>query len=111
DPNYDVAHGVDRPLAWRGWAGDLANQRLDSGAPRGLAERGVPGAILGEQRRHVGEPVQVDAEAVFGKDITDRVLLLEQARHRHTSHCQPADPIPARPPLKWRRLRGFPRSL
>src|SRR5215469_2710286 len=60
-------------------AADATDQRLDLAPPGALAERGVPGAVGGEQCRHVGEAVVVEPEAVLRHDLSDRVLLGEFA--------------------------------
>src|SRR5262249_40068623 len=57
-----------------------------------LAKRGVPGAGLGEQSRHVVVARAVEAEAVFGQDLADRVLFLKRGRHRFL----PSDQTPGR---------------
>jgi hypothetical protein len=59
----------------------IAHEALDPCPAGTLAERRVPGAVLGEQRGHVGITVIVETEAVFRHDLADGVLLFEFGRH------------------------------
>jgi hypothetical protein len=60
---------------------DVAGQLGDRRAAGRPAEGGVPGAVLGEQRCHLGKAAIIETEAVFGQHFADRVFLFERARH------------------------------
>src|SRR5437899_1301588 len=61
------------------------------GAAGRLAERRVPGAVLGEQRRHLGETAVIQSETVLRQDLSDRLLLLDRGRHPSLLRSSVAD--------------------
>src|SRR4029077_15670298 len=76
DLDHEIRHMMDRARSRRRSA-ESPHQRLDLRPSDALAERRVPGAVLGEQRRHFGEAVVVEAEAIFRHHLADRILLGE----------------------------------
>jgi hypothetical protein len=60
---------------------DIAGKLGDRRAAGRPAESGIPGAVLGEQRCHLGKAAVIEPEAVLGEDLADRVFLFERARH------------------------------
>src|SRR6266498_414073 len=79
----DVSDQMDRtrPVV-AGLRPDVARPPGDRGAAGALAEGGVPGAVLGEQCRHVVIAATIEAEAVLRQHLANGVLFLERARHR-----------------------------
>src|SRR5215471_3243964 len=45
------------------------------------AESGVPGAVFGEQRRHLGEPAVIQSKTVLRQDLADRFLFFDCSWH------------------------------
>src|SRR5580765_8383028 len=73
--DHDV--GDEMNAAWprlRPFLAQAAGEIGDRRAAGGLAEGGVPGAILGEQRTHLRKLPAIESEAVFGQHLADRIL-------------------------------------
>src|SRR5262249_16877672 len=95
--DHNVGRMVERSQPQR-VAPDAADQRSDFVAISGLADRGTPAAVLGEQYRHHGEADVVQAEAVLRYHPADRVLLGKFA-HAMFPPCHTS-------PLHAKRLRS-----
>src|SRR5439155_512477 len=78
----DVGHQMDRARPVIACPGaNVARQPGDRGAAGAIAEGGVPGAVLGEQRRHVVIAAIIEPEAILRQHLANGVLLLKRARH------------------------------
>src|SRR3954451_11493517 len=99
----DVGHEMDRAGTVVAGAGaDVARKLCDCRAAGTLAEGGLPGAVLGEERGHAVVIAAVEPEAIFCEYLADRIFFF-QRRHRSTLICGrlvPAwfDPPPSKDP-------------
>src|ERR1700730_12702762 len=79
----DVGHQMDRTRPVVASARpDVARQPGDCGAAGALAKGSVPGAVLGEQCRHVIVAAAIEPEAILGQHLANGTLVLRRARHR-----------------------------
>src|SRR6266849_1908748 len=78
----DIGHQMHRarPVV-AGLGTDVARQARDPHATGRLAKGGVPGAVLGKQRRHVVIAAAIEPKAIFGHGLADGVLFLDRGRH------------------------------